>query len=231
MKIKALFIAAVMATACLTAQAQHYRNSRYYNPNSGRLDYSQQHAPYGNYSYGRHYYLNPYNYVGLRVGASFADITDGGYNTKTGLNLGLATGFAVSHQIPLYFETGLYYTEKGGKNSSYRCNLDYLEVPLVLKYSFSPSYNFAIQPYAGGYLACGVGGKVKDRYDSTTSYSAFGDRGDFQRFDGGLKIGCGISYDVLYAELSYEYGLSNIRNNSYDDVHNSALMLNVGLNF
>lgn len=240
MKIKALFLSAVMATVCLTASAQHFRNSRYYNRSSDRLDYSQSFRP-SNYYYGQRHYLNPYSYVGLRVGASFSDISDdrgyyNDYKTKTGLNIGLATGFAVSHYIPLYLETGLYYTEKGGKSYDYRSNLNYLEVPLVLKYNFCPSYNFSIQPFAGGYLACGVSGKTKyydDKYTGSNyaTTSSFGDNGQFNRFDGGLKVGCGISYDVLYAELSYEYGLSNINKDSFDSTHNSAMMLNVGLNF
>ena len=80
-------------------------------------------------------------------------------------------------------------------------------------------------------MAAGVGGKIKDYYYHE-SYSAFGDDMDqFKRFDGGLRMGVGIQYDLFYADLTYDLGLSNIGHDDFDDTKNSALMLNVGINF
>ena len=53
----------------------------------------------------------------------------------------------------------------------------------------------------------------------------------FERFDGGLRMGCGLSYDLLYAELGYDLGLANISHDDFDTSHTGALMLTVGLNF
>jgi len=232
MKTKKIIMAVLMATFCLAANAQHYRNSRYYNPARNGLDYSQRNKVHFN-----NYSLTPYNYFGIRVGASIANIEEDDYchsNDKTGLNVGIVTGLAVSRNVPLYLETGLSYTQKGGKYSDEKVNLGYLEVPLTVKYIFSPTRDFTIEPFAGGYLACGVNGKEKtlDYYGETRqSWDAFGDNGAYERFDGGLKAGVGISFDALYAEISYEYGLTNIRKNDRYEEHNNALMLNVGLNF
>ena len=228
---KYILMALVGLVTVMPASAQSYRNSRYYNRNTGRLDYSQRnHSRYGNYA------SNPF-YVGFRVGPSFSSVIsdnhefDGG-STKTGLNVGVAAGFGVSPYIPLFFESGLYYTEKGGKGKDdFKFSLNYLEVPFVLKYIHNFDRSFSIQPFFGGYVAAGVGGKIKDYYYHE-SYSAFGDDMDqFKRFDGGLRMGVGIQYDLFYADLTYDLGLSNIGHDDFDDTKNSALMLNVGIIF
>lgn len=235
MKKKMLFMMAVLAMVCLTANAQHF--GRNYSRSAKSGYYRSSVRPVGA---GGHFGYNPVSYVGLRVGGSFASLGSDGMkydtSTKSGLDLGVVAGFSVSPYIPLYFETGAKYTEKGGKTDAHKFNLDYLEMPLVLKFVHVTDGGVGIQPYAGGYLALGVGGKISDKIldgpnvHYNASRSAFGDKGDFQRFDGGLKIGCGFSYDVLYADVSYERGLSNITD-GYDSTHNSALMLSVGLNF
>ena len=213
-------LAALLSTT--TVFAQHYRESRFYNQNTNRLDYSDS------------------RYFGFRVGLAFTTVNsddallDGG-STKTGLNIGVAAGFPVTYSAPLFIETGLYYTEKGGNGSTtgkkFKYNLDYLEVPIVFKYKYNVDNHFAVEPFLGGYLALGVGGKIKN-FGDRKAYSSFGDEDyTFQRFDGGLKLGVGASYDLFYAELAYDLGLSNICHDDFDASHNRALFLNVGVNF
>ena len=234
MKRLIIWALVVMVTA-LPAQAQNYKRSRYYNPASGRLDYRGGRPANG--------YWRPYSadiYTGMRIGAAFSTVTSddkylNGSGVKSGLNVGLATGFAVGWHAPLYFETGLYYTEKGGKgkagDTKFTYNLDYLEVPLVLKYMVDIDRGLSLQPFLGGYLACGVGGKVKD-FGQREAYSSFSNSPySFRRFDGGVKMGCGLQYDMLYLDLTYDLGLSNVSDDDFDDCRNSALMLNVGINF
>lgn len=177
-------------------------------------------------------------YFGLRLGAGFTTVNsddsrlDGG-TTKTGLNVGIAAGYQLIPSSPLYFETGLYYTEKGGKGNyegkKFSYNLNYLELPLLLKYAIPFADRGTVQPFAGGYLACGVGGKVKD-YGNRQAFSSFDDN-YFRRFDGGLRLGCGVQYDIVYAEAAYEFGLANICNDVFDTSHNRCFYLNVGVNF
>lgn len=211
------------------------RHSRYYNPNTGRLDYSRSshYQPRGSY-------YHPNAYYGLRIGPAFTSVIsdspvlDGGSMT-TGLNAGVVAGFEMVPGTPLFFETGLSYTEKGGKGNvggdKFSYKLDYLELPLTLKYIAAIDGGVTLQPFVGGYLACGVGGKIKD-YGMRTAYSSFGDGFDqFKRFDGGLRVGCGLGFDMLYAELGYELGLANIGHDDFDDTRNSALTLTVGVNF
>ena len=110
-------------------------------------------------------------YYGLRIGPAFATVNsddrylDGG-SAKTGLNVGAVMGFQVAYRSPVYFEAGLSYIEKGGKGfcdgTKFSYSLDYLEVPLVMKYMIDVDRLFSVQPYVGGYLAVGVAGKIKN---------------------------------------------------------------------
>lgn len=201
--------------------------------------------------YGRPRYYNrpmpvhsPYRshtdvYYGLRIGAAFATVNsddrylDGG-SMKTGLDVGAVVGFQVAYRSPVYFETGLSYIEKGGKGhyegTKFSYSLDYLQVPLVMKYMIDVDRMFSVQPYVGGYLALGVAGKIKD-FGHRQAYSSFNEEEGFQRFDGGIRIGCGVQYDFVYAELGYDFGLSNISHDYFDTSRTGTLFATVGFNF
>lgn len=158
---------------------------------------------------------------------------DGG-NAQTGLNVGAVVGIALSDRAPVFFETGLYYTEKGGKKKlddgkKMTYDLNYLEVPLTVKYAYPIDDHFSIQPFAGGYLACGVGGKIKNYREREADPPFSSNR--FKRFDGGLRLGCGVAYDMFYADLTYDVGLANICHDEFDTSHNGCLTLNFGVNF
>lgn len=238
--MKKIIIAALLAIVVgAPASAQNYRNSRYYNNRTDRLDYRDGRSSSSWWSYDNF----ADNYVGIRVGPSFTTVNsdqpelDGG-SSKTGLNVGLAVGTAISNHAPLFLETGIYYTEKGGKGlhdgSKFMYNLDYLEIPLLFKYRHAFDSHFKIEPFFGGYFAVGVGGKIKN-FGAREAYSSFGDgaldQPQFKRLDGGLKMGCGISYDMFYAEVGYDLGLSNICHDYFDTSKNSALTVNLGVNF
>ena len=186
--------------------------------------------------YGQPHYSDIY--YGLRLGAAFSTVNsddpylDGG-STKTGLNVGGVVGFQLGYRSPVYFETGLMYVEKGGEgkfdNSKFTYSLDYLEVPLVIKYWYDVDRSFSIQPFVGGYLAVGVGGKIKD-FNHRQAYSSFDNEG-FQRFDGGIKLGCGVQFDLIYAELGYDFGLANISHDYFDTSHTGTFYATIGVNF
>lgn len=230
MNIKRLLITAVAAAAIIMpASAQCYRQSRYYNNRTDRLDYGWHDSGLGT---GNMYY-------GFRIGPSFSFVNsddsrlDGG-DWQTGLNVGALVGIPLSANIPLYIEAGLFYNEKGGRKKlpsgkKMTYDLNYLQLPIVAKYIYSPDGRFSIQPFFGGYLALGVGGKIKN-FDEREAFSSFSDEG-FQRFDGGLRLGCGVGYDLFYADLTYDIGLSNICHDTFDTSHNGSLSLNFGVNF
>ena len=102
-------------------------------------------------------------------------------------------------------------------------------MPVLIKYRYELDDDLSIQPFAGGYLALGVGGKMKD-YGARDVQSSFSDD-RFKRFDGGLKIGCGMEYQLIYGELAYDFGLANICHSEFESSHTGCLYLNLGVNF
>jgi hypothetical protein len=177
-------------------------------------------------------------YFGLRVGMNVSHVNSespllDGSSPKTGLNIGLAAGTQLTYRAPLFLETGLYYTQKGGKSGSghdkFTYDLNYLEVPLLIKYKHFIGNQTSIQPYAGGYLAIGTDGNIKN-YGTRTAFSSF-ENDYFNRFDGGLKIGCGVGYNMLYLDASYDIGLANIGQDNFDDTHGGCFTINLGVNF
>lgn len=228
---KTIILAMLSLLTIMPIQAQNHRNSRYYNNRTGRLDY--KHRRYNSY-------LDYDAYVGLRLGPAFTTVNSDdkyldGSSVKTGLNVGVAAGFALMPRGPLYLESGLYYIEKGGKGNvggdKFTYNLNYLEMPVVLKYQIDIDRYCAIEPFLGGYAAVGVGGKIKD-FGERAAYNSFSDNPySFRRMDAGLRTGCGIQCDMFYAELSYDLGLANICNDDFDTSKNGALMLTLGLTF
>ena len=227
---------AVMLTffATLPVDAQSRRGG--YTPPPPR--YGSRPSGYSSHRYS----YAPNVYYGLRFGLSASHVSSDspyldGSNSKSGLNVGAVVGMQMAPQAPLFFETGLSYVEKGGKGNfdgdKFSVGLNYLEVPLVIKYSAQIAPATAVEPFLGGYVAAGVGGKIKDYYEYQ-AYNSFGNGpggGGFKRFDGGIRVGCGLAYEMLYAEMGYDFGLSNIGDNDFDDTHNGAFFLNIGLNF
>lgn len=142
---KITFLLMALLLIAMPSSAQHYTQSRYYNKQTGHLDY------------GRHYNDFPDSYFGFRIGPSFSYVNsddsrlDGG-NWQTGLNVGVVAGVALSNAQPLYLEGGLFYTEKGGKKNlangkKMTYDLNYIEIPLVLKYKYNIDPHFSLQPF------------------------------------------------------------------------------------
>ena len=191
---------------------------------------------------------NVEQYYGLRLGYNIACInsSDARIDTESygGFAFGGIYGLQLANSTPVWLEAGLFYSEKGGKVGNYpstktengrtidytqkmTTRLIYLQAPIVVKYAFDVADDVYIQPFLGGYLGLGIGGKTK-LYSEERSYDSFD---DFNRFDGGLRIGCGVEYQMIYAELGFDFGLANISDNEFKSARNQNLFINVGVNF
>lgn len=177
-------------------------------------------------------------YYGLRLGMNLSTVSsddsylDGG-DIQAGLNIGALVGFQLSPQAPVYLESGLFYTEKGGKGKNqgkkFIYNLNYLEVPVVIKYKFDVDGDFSVHPFAGGYMAWGIGGRIKN-YGDRETYKTFCED-NFKRFDGGIRLGCGFEYQILYGEMAYDLGIANIGHDDFGSSKNGCFSINLGVNF
>jgi len=173
-------------------------------------------------------------YYGIRLGMNVATLTGdaGDLGSKIGLNFGATAGLRVSDTAPIFLESGLYYTGCGAKKDKSSVSLNYLELPLLIKYGIQMNDDIALLPFIGPTFRYGLfGGKAKVAGQKMDS---FGD-GKYKRADVGIKLGCGAEYNKLYAELGYQFGITNIADWMIDEddasVHNGALFINLGVNF
>lgn len=175
-------------------------------------------------------------YYGVRIGMNIANITGDApdLNSKIGLNLGGTVGLRVSETTPVFLESGLYFTGCGASKDKTTISLNYLELPVLIKYGVQVSDEIALLPFVGPTFRYGLfGGKWKTSGAGKTD--SFGD-GKFKRADVGIKLGCGAEYNKLYLELGYQFGITNIADwelENHDDAsaHNGALFINLGVNF
>ena len=230
-KILLLAMAAFMAAVPMMAQRHNYGST----PNT-RHDYE-----YGKSRWIRNYYDKDM-YFGVRIGPAFSHVSGDAItfagSSKTGLHLGGVVGFEITNRAPVFFETGLSYVNKGGKGDflghKINTNLSYIELPIIFKYIYYTDMGLSIHPLFGGYLAVGVDGNIKDN-TTRQKVGAFGKDNDefkrFKRFDGGLRVGCGVGFSMFYLDLAYDIGLANISHDDYNSSCNRTLYLNFGVNF
>ena len=199
----------------------------------------------------RWYNYDRSSYFGIRVGLNVPRFYHRGFEngpeTKplSLINTGIVFGNRVGRPVPLYFETGLLYSEKGAKfeatpdveRKTY--NLKYLELPLVFKYKADVGFDdLTIQPYFGGFLACGVAGNVK-LYEQRIKENPFSDQ-YLKRFDAGFRIGLGMAFQNFYLDFCYDIGMNNIaakdfHDYNYDDfdgrIRTGCFTASIGLDF
>ncbi len=170
-------------------------------------------------------------YWGVRFGINFGSISgdlkaDKG---RTGMTLGGVVGLRVTDSAPVFLESGLYYTQRGAKKlkgfhqadipnvKSYDGKLNYLEIPVIIKYGITTENNVAILPFIGPYF----------------SFAVAGDTDYLKRNDMGFKLGCGLEWNNLYLEALYQMGVLNIVDYDTDNFssHGNAFGINFGINF
>ena len=166
--------------------------------------------------------------VGLNLGWISGDYSDD-MGSKAGMNIGGVLGLRVSDATPVFLESGLYFTMQGAKDGKNEINLNYLEIPLLIKYGVQVTDDIALLPYLGPTFGLGIAGKTK--YPGEGSVGSFSSDGDFNRPDVGIKFGCGAEYNKLYLETGLKFGVTNILDDDNDAAHNGAWYLNFGVNF
>lgn len=179
-------------------------------------------------------------YYGARIGMNISTITGDGtsdFKSKAGLTLGGVLGLRISDATPLFLESGLYFTQYGanakdGLDDKSYININYLEIPVLIKYGFQVTDEISVLPYLGPTVALGI--TAKGKYpDTTGGYSTetgFKDN-NLNRANVGIKLGCGAEWNKLYLEAGYHFGITNILDSDDDAWHNGNVFINFGVNF
>ena len=166
-------------------------------------------------------------YYGVRFGGTIASVGgDVSVGSKTGLTLAGVVGLRVSHSAPVFLESGLYYTQRGAKEDDLTITHNNLEIPVLVKYGVKATDDIVLLPFVGPYFAYAVSSEWKYK-GKDTSYSGFRPN----RNNMGFKLGCGAEYNKLYAEIGYQFAVTNFVDSDDFTAHNNALFLNLGLNF
>ena len=171
-------------------------------------------------------------YYGIRIGMNSSSIGSDNElldasSSRVGMSLGGVIGLRLSESHPTFLESGLYYIQKGGKGKGYKVELNYLEVPVLIKYGFQASgSDLAFLPFVGPYFSYAIGGKYKE---GGTKHSSF-KSGFYNHADVGFKLGCGFEYHMLYGEIGYQFGVTDISDID-DPAHIRGLFLHFGVNF
>ena len=199
-------------------------------------------------------------YYGVRMGINISSLSGNKetLSTKTGFNIGGVIGLRLSDTTPIFLESGLYYTQRGAKSGKAEVNLNYLEVPVLIKAGFNVTDDIAVLPFIGPYFSLGVSGKKKgyeteisvnpdgtpyidiNHFYSISSYgretrSLFSadNRGynSYSRSDLGIKFGCGAEWNILYIEIGAQLGIINVLDDEEFSQRGNALFMNFGVNF
>lgn len=184
------------------------------------------------------------------------------YKSRTGFHVGAVVDCKVAGNF--YFQPGLYFTTRGAKmeetgtegeykySITEKINMNYLQIPISASYRFPVGKIVKIDINVGPYVAVGLGGRVKEeatiRYNGMSesenlSYDVFGkstddeNRGDFKRFDAGLRFGAGVHISKFNIGLIYDLGLANLAHtgdnawNRGTKFRNGSFLVSVGYNF
>ncbi|MFT3845433.1 MAG: porin family protein [Lacibacter sp.] len=155
-------------------------------------------------------------------------------NSLMGVHFGLIGDYDISDNVS--FETGLLFCTTGAKSNSYsideKISLNYLKVPINLKYAFSSESNFKPYFFGGPYFAFGVGGKITSGGLSEKISFGTSDNDDVKPVDIGLNIGGGICFNKrFFASVEYDLGLANLAISSDDKIQNRGFSISIGYRF
>lgn len=85
---------------------------------------------------------------GVKAGANFSTITDAsGFDNKTGFHAGIFLGLKLNDEIALQPE--LLYSQQGAEFNAGKFDLDYVNIPVVVKIYLVQGLNFQLGPQFG----------------------------------------------------------------------------------
>jgi hypothetical protein len=179
--------------------------------------------------------LVPRTTFGVLAGANFAKLTGDntdGVKTRTGFVGGVTADFHLGHHLGLEID-GLY-SQEGTKidigSDDETLKLDYIRVPVMLRYSF-PTHT-SVRPFVN--LGPSLGFKISCKASAGDESANCDDTGiDAKSFDVGGTVGAGVGFKVGTQELSlqarYMHGFSKIADEA--NVKNQNFSVMAGFSF
>ena len=169
-------------------------------------------------------------HMGIRGGVTGSTLT--GDNTDDIKGLWFPTGgFGLDFQvapIPIFLGVGLYYQNQGysyeykryGYTETKDVDAHCVQLPLTASYHINVAPNLFINPFLGPWFSY-----------NCTDIDNDEDWND-DRFDYGVRFGCGMNFGRLTLDLGYDIGLKNWYDGNRDySIHTGILFMTVGFNW
>lgn len=149
------------------------------------------------------------NLLGIRAGAEVSyirasgDYVHGTTDPRLGFRLGVADQVLLWRSIPLYVETGVHFSSRGGRFNGVSFRPMYFQVPLLVTWRFHPGKRLRIRPFAGVCYDVGIGGKARtpEGWDDL-----FGNAGFIRRSDLTLRAGAEVSWRRICLSAGFDAG-------------------------
>jgi len=146
---------------------------------------------------------------GIKAGANFATLTDAtGLDNKTGFVIGVFGGIKFNDKVAI--QGDILYSQQGADSNIFDLDLDYVNVPVVLRYFVVQGLNLQAGPQFGFIVNDGDA--------------------DAESFD--LSGVAGVGYDLpmgIRLAARYNFGLTDVVKDSGSK--NSVINLSVGYSF
>ena len=170
-------------------------------------------------------------YYGIKGGTSFANVNgsdvNGDPSTRTGILVGAYAGLSFG-DVPVTIQPEINYIQKGFKSDNsgvtVTTKLNYIEVPILAKYSIDATESVKPHVIAGPYLGINI----------TSKQAAGGQSQNLQNIsttDFGIAAGAGVNVSGIDITARYDLGLSQLPDSGNSDFKNGAIMLTAGYSF
>lgn len=173
--------------------------------------------------------------IGFKAGLNISNLKESGTNTttKTGFHGGLFLENFINEKFAIQPE--ILYSSQGAKeegklpflnqNVNATLSLDYINVPVMLKYY--PIKNFSIEagPQIGFLLSSKL--DITSKYNSNITIDNSDLHALFNKFDYGLNFGLEYSSSGLFFSARYQHGLADI----YNSTQNRVFQISTGYKF
>lgn len=176
---------------------------------------------------------------GLNLSNMYTEDVDDN-NLLVSFNAGIYASIPLAGSLS--FQPEFLYSRKGSElaydnafvTGKAKFKLNYIEVPLLLKYNIVKNFNI----HAGPYVAYLIDAQVTNETDNGTfNFEDNLDNDDFNKFDYGLSAGVGLDFQSIGIGARYNYGLSTIgkersfagSNYTFPDGKNSNISVYVAL--
>lgn len=156
---------------------------------------------------------------GVKAGVNFSSVRDAsGLDNRTGFVAGVFAGGKLGDKLGV--QADLLYSQQGAEFELGSFNLDYVNVPIVLKYYLSDSFNFHVGPQFGVL----INDDAQTVVGETINDIATND------FDITAVLGLGFDLPMgIRLEGRYNFGLSDVTKT--EKGKNSVVTLSVGYSF